>query len=140
MTTTKRTPILTDAEWLILKAARDEIRAKVGRPCANERRTFEAVVWRFRNDARWREIPPDLGPWWRAAQLHYRWQKTQVWERLHALLREADQAALVEIVAAMIEPPAEEGTELDEESLARIPAGALFGGFFSVPREGRFVG
>jgi transposase len=122
---TRRIPILTDADWLILKAALNETRSKVGRPFANERRTIEAVIWRFRNDARWREIPPDYGPWWRAAQLYYRWQNTGVWARLCALLREAEEVALAETFGAMLEANLAEAA-LDEDSLAQVSAGALF--------------
>ena len=46
------------------------------------RRTFEAILWRHQNGAKWRSIPPELGPWWLAAQLFIRWAKLGVWERL----------------------------------------------------------
>jgi len=34
------------------------------------------------NGAKWRSIPPELGPWWLAAQLFIRWAKQGVWKRL----------------------------------------------------------
>jgi transposase len=136
--TTRRTPILTDADWLILKVALDEVRSKVGRPFANERRTIEAVVWRFRTDARWREIPPELGPWWRAAQLHYRWQRAGLWERLCNLLRDAQETALADTFGAMLDSsPAD--SELDEESLSQVSAGALFASGLFYRFEGRLA-
>lgn len=46
------------------------------------RRTIEAIIWRHDNGAKWRAIPPDLGPWWRAAQTFIRWSRLGVWERL----------------------------------------------------------
>ncbi len=122
--TTRRTPILTDADWLILKAALDEIRSKVGRPFANERRTIEAVVWRFKNDARWREIPAELGPWWRAAQLHYRWQKAGIWERLCTMLRDAEESGLADLFRGTLEQHLAD-SELGEEALAQVSAGAM---------------
>src|SRR5215217_9580905 len=30
----------------------------------------------------WRSVPPDLVPWWRAAQTFIRWSHLGVWERL----------------------------------------------------------
>jgi transposase len=48
----------------------------------NLRRTIEAIVWRHDNGAKWRRIPPHLGPWWMAAQTFKRWSRHGVWERL----------------------------------------------------------
>ena len=38
--------------------------------------------------AKWRAIPADLGPWWRAAQIFIRWARHGVWERRLALVQE----------------------------------------------------
>jgi transposase len=46
------------------------------------RGTVEAIVWRHQNGAKWRSVPSDLGPWWRAAQTFIRWSELGVWERL----------------------------------------------------------
>ncbi|WP_206065095.1 IS5 family transposase [Komagataeibacter xylinus] len=46
------------------------------------RRTIAAIFWRHENGAKWRSIPAEPGPWWRAAQLFIRWAKLGVWERL----------------------------------------------------------
>jgi transposase len=89
--------ILSDGEWARLKAALDAVRSGTGRPFPDERRTVEAVVWRQRNGAKWRAVPPDLGPWWKAAQLHIRWSRTGVWERAFAWLRDAGRPDLGEV-------------------------------------------
>jgi transposase len=39
------------------------------------RRTVEAIVWRCTNGAKWRTIPAELGPWWKAAQIFIRWAR-----------------------------------------------------------------
>jgi transposase len=88
---------MPDAQWAALKAALDAVRSGTGRPFADERRTVEAVVWRLRNGARWRAVPAELGPWWRAAQLHRRWAKAGVWARLFAALRDAGRPELAEL-------------------------------------------
>ena len=49
-----------------------------GRPAADDRGHF----WRHQNGAKWRSVPSELGPWWRAAQLLIRWAKQGVWERV----------------------------------------------------------
>lgn len=74
--------ILSDSEWARLKAALDAAGSGTGRPLQDERKTVEAVIWRQRNGAKWRAVPVDLGPWWKAAQLHIRWSRTDVWERV----------------------------------------------------------
>src|SRR3954462_15825621 len=89
--------ILSDSEWARLKAALDVARSGTGRPLDDERKTVEAIVWRQRNGAKWRAVPTDLGPWWKAAQLHIRWSRAGVWERAFAVLREAGQPALGEV-------------------------------------------
>src|SRR3954453_11002088 len=89
--------ILSDGEWSRLKAALDEARSGTGRPLGDERRTVEAVIWRQRNGAKWRAVPAELGPWWKAAQLHIRWSRTGVWERAFAHLRDAGRPELGEV-------------------------------------------
>jgi transposase len=89
--------ILSDGEWSRLKAALDEARSGTGRPLGDERKTVEAVIWRQRNGAKWRAVPSELGPWWRAAQLHIRWSRTGIWERAFVILRDAGQPELGEV-------------------------------------------
>ena len=90
--------VLTDDEWHALKDALDHARSGRGRPILDERRTVEAVVWRLKNGAKWRAVPPELGPWWRAAHLHIRWSELGVWERAFEHLRESRHAALGEVM------------------------------------------
>jgi transposase len=88
---------LPDEQWAVVKAALDAVRSGTGRPFVDERRTVEAVIWRLRNGARWRAVPAELGPWWRAAQLHRRWSQSGVWARLFAALRDAGRPELAEV-------------------------------------------
>ena len=53
----------------------------------NLRQTIEAILWRHQNGAKWRSIPGELGPWWRAAQTFIRWARLGVWERLLDLVQ-----------------------------------------------------
>ena len=63
----------------------------------DERQVVEAIVWRYRNGAKWRSVPERFGPWWRAAQLHIRWSQLGVWERVFAILRDAGRPNLGEL-------------------------------------------
>jgi transposase len=80
-----------------LKAALDAARSGTGRPLDDERGTVEGIIWRQRNGAKWRAVPREFGPWWRAAQLHIRWSHTGVWERAFEALRANGQPALSEV-------------------------------------------
>jgi transposase len=89
--------VLTDEQWVALKAALDAVRPGTGRPLRDERRTVEGVVWRLRNGARWRSVPAEYGPWWRPAQLHIGWSRTGVGAGLFAHLRDAGRPELADV-------------------------------------------
>jgi len=74
--------VFTDVQWKAMEPLIEAVRPQTGRELSNLRRTFEAIVWRMQNGAKWRAIPAELGPWWMAAQTFLRWSKLGVWERL----------------------------------------------------------
>jgi transposase len=74
--------VLTDAQWAVLAPLIEACRPKAKTPPQNLRRTLEAILWRHQNGAKWRAIPAELGPWWRAAQIFIRWSRLGVWEDL----------------------------------------------------------
>jgi transposase len=79
---------LTDERWAALEPLLEACRPKGETPPRDLRQTIGAIAWRHRNGARWRAIPAEHGPWWRAAQLFIRWAKLGVWERLLAAAQE----------------------------------------------------
>jgi transposase len=82
MAVERRVQVLTDTEWAVLSPLIEECRPR-GKTQPHElRRTIEAIIWRHENGAKWRSIPPELGPWWMAAQTFIRWSRLGVWERL----------------------------------------------------------
>jgi transposase len=80
--------MLTDAHWMRLEPLIEACRPKGKTPPQDLRRTLAAILWRHENGAKWRAIPADLGPWWRAAQMFIRWAHLGVWERLLLLAQE----------------------------------------------------
>ena len=80
--------MLLDAQWVELEPLVEACRPKGKTPPEDLRRTLSAILWRHQNGARWRAIPEDLGPWWRAAQIFRRWAQAGVWERLLELVQE----------------------------------------------------
>jgi transposase len=79
---------LSDEQGAVLEPLVEACRPHAKVPPSNLRRTVEAIVWRCRNGATWRAAPPELGPWWKAAQLFIRWARLGVWDRLLAMAQE----------------------------------------------------
>ena len=77
-----------DARWAALEPLIDACRPHAKVPPQHLRRTMTAIIWRHENGAKWRAIPAEYGPWWRAAQTFIRWSRLGVWERLLAMAQE----------------------------------------------------
>ena len=92
---------LTDAQWAALEPLIEACRPRGKTRHHDLRRTVEAIIWRHDNGAKWRSIPPELGPWWMAAQTFNRWGHRGVWERL----LEAAQEGGVELGMAGLRRP-----------------------------------
>ena len=82
--------MLTDEQWAVLKLMVEVCRPKGKTPPEDLRRTVSAIVWRHENGAKWRAIPADYGPWWRAAQLFIRRSHHGAWERLLVLVQQRE--------------------------------------------------
>ena len=87
--------MLSDALWAMLEPLVEVCRPKGKTPPQDLRRALCAILWRHQNGAKWRAIPADFGPWWRAAQVFadaalrvMPWARAGVWERLLALVQE----------------------------------------------------
>ena len=79
--------MLSEAQWALLEPLIEACRPKGKTPPQDLRRTLSAILWRHQNGAKWRSIPEELGPWWRAAQIFIRWARAGVWERLLSLVQ-----------------------------------------------------
>ncbi len=82
--------VLTDAQWAEMAPLIEPCRPPHKTEHKNLRRTIEAIIWRHENGAKWRSIPPHLGPWWMAAQTFIRWSHHGAWERLLELAQQRD--------------------------------------------------
>jgi transposase len=80
--------MLSDAQWALLEPLIEICRPKGKTPPQDLRRTLSAILWRHQNGAKWRAVPEELGPWWRAAQIFMRWARAGVWEHLLTLVQE----------------------------------------------------
>ncbi len=80
--------MLTDAQWSVLAPLVEACRPAAKVPSPTLRQTMSAMLWRHQNGAKWRAVPDELGPWWKAAQTFIRWSRLGVWERLLTLAQE----------------------------------------------------
>ena len=79
---------MSDVQWAVLEPLIEQCRPHHKTPHDDLRQTVEAILWRHDNGAKWRAIPAELGPWWKAAQTFIRWAKHGTWDRLLALAQE----------------------------------------------------
>ena len=83
--------ILTDRMWAKLAPLLPPPRKGGGRPRGDDREMVEAILWRLRVGAPWRDLPDEFGPWITAYVRFSRWAKRGVWTGvLAALAGEAD--------------------------------------------------
>ncbi len=80
--------MLSNAQRAELEPLVEACRPHAKVPPSELRRTVEAILWRCTNGAKWRSIPAELGPWWKAAQIFIRWSRLGVWDRLLAMAQE----------------------------------------------------
>src|SRR3982750_1115070 len=118
--------VLTDAQWADRAALIEQCPPPHKTEHKNLRRPTGAIIWRHENGAKWRSIPPHLGPWWMAAQTFIRWSHHGVWERLLELAQQRDGLKL--------------GMAFLDGTTIRAPqqaAGAIKKGETSAPRDKR---
>jgi transposase len=80
---------LTDDQWAALTPHLPPQRAATGRPAKDHRLAVEAILWRLRTGAPWRDLPERYGPWQSAYTRFRRWQRAGVWDRVLAALQAA---------------------------------------------------
>jgi transposase len=84
---------LTDAQWAVLEPLLPKA-LRSGRPSVWSRRQLvDAIRWRIRVGAPWRDVPAQYGSWQAAYALFRRWQRDGTWARLLTRLQALADAA-----------------------------------------------
>lgn len=82
---------LTDDQWAILEPLLPPQRPRTGRPAKDHRLILNAILWRMKTGAPWRDLPERYGPWQSVYTRFRRWQQAGVWKRvLDEVQRQAD--------------------------------------------------
>jgi transposase len=73
---------LHDDQWERIKDLLPGREGHVGANAKDNRLFVEAVLWRYRSGAPWRDLPERFGDWNNTHRRFSRWAKTGVWERI----------------------------------------------------------
>ena len=74
---------LTEKQWAVISSLLPKQKfSKGGRPRADDKKTFEGILWILRTGAQWSELPPKYGSCatcWRRLKA---WEEDGTWERI----------------------------------------------------------
>jgi len=86
---------LSQAQWQVLEEVLPPVKP-VGRRPRDRRQVINAIRWRVRTGAPWRDVPERYGPWETAYCLFRTWQRDGTWaEVLTRLQARADAKGLI---------------------------------------------
>lgn len=78
---------LTDDQWAAIEPHLPPQRPATGRPNRPHREIINAILWRLRAGAPWRDLPERFGPWETVYSRFRRWQLAGVWDRIFAAVQ-----------------------------------------------------
>lgn len=78
--------VLRDDQWKRLRGLLPGKDSDPGRSAYDNRLFLEAVLWKVRVGAPWRDLPDEFGPWNSVFQRFRRWAKKGVFERIFNVL------------------------------------------------------
>jgi transposase len=73
---------LSDEQWHRLARHLPPEKPATGRPAKPHRPIVNAILWRLRSGAPWRDIPPSYGNWQTIASRYRRWRLAGIWQRV----------------------------------------------------------
>lgn len=85
-----RTDVISDDLWALIEPELPSSAGRRGRPWNDHRLTMEAVIWRFRTGASWRDLPVQFGAWQSVAERHLRWSQDGTYARAFAAVRRGE--------------------------------------------------
>ncbi|MFF0938778.1 transposase [Kocuria sp. CPCC 205316] len=89
--------VLTDDQWERIHSLLPSSDGKRGRPFRDDRPVVEGILFRYRWEIAWREVPEEFGPWQTVWKRHRRYSADGTWDRiLAALLTDADKVGLID--------------------------------------------
>ena len=65
--------MISDELWELIEPVLPSDEGCRGRRWRDHRQVLEAIAWRFRTGAPWRDVPAEFGPWQTLWKRHRRW-------------------------------------------------------------------
>jgi len=93
---------LTDQMWEKLLPLLPPEQGETGRPYKEHRPWVEAILWKHRTGAPWRDLPEECGSWRSIYSRFNRWSKAGVWQSVLESLREEADTEWLMIDASVI--------------------------------------
>jgi transposase len=78
---------LTDEQWARIVPLLPPERPATGRPAKDHRLVVNAILWRIRSGAAWRDLPSEYGPWETIYSRFRRWRDAGIWDELLVALQ-----------------------------------------------------
>ncbi len=97
-----RTDVICDELWSVIGPILPSSGGRRGRPWNDHRLTLEAIIWRYRTGAPWRDLPREFGAWQSVWERHHRWSTDGTYAQMFAVVRAAhrsDADELAELLA-----------------------------------------
>ncbi len=69
--------VLSDSIWIQIKKTMKTLGCH---SCPNDRKIMEAILWKLRTGAPWRDLPEEFCPWKTAYNRFNRWSSKGLWE------------------------------------------------------------
>jgi transposase len=88
-----RTGVLSDGAWEQIEPLLPSSAGLRGGRWRDHRQVIEAIAWRYRTGAPWRDLPEEFGPFQTIWKRHDRWSRDGTWERLVAAVQSDADAA-----------------------------------------------
>lgn len=79
--------LLNDRMWAKLEPLLPPESGRRGRPSLPNRPFVEAILWKHRTGAPWRDLPESFGPWISVFTRFNRWSRVGVWQAVLEVLR-----------------------------------------------------
>ena len=95
---------ITQEQWeKVASTLPQQTFSKGGRPRANDRKTFEGVLWVIKNGAQWAKLPEEYGSYVTCWRRYAKWQDKGVWDLLWlTYLKTLDQKEQMEWVLGFL--------------------------------------